>query len=364
MDDLLEWSKMDRLMTAEDVEALAIGGAILGGGGGGWPGDGRRAGLLALEIGEVKLLDPLVAPKEMLVAVSAALGAPTQKGNTRPRHFIRSAELLWEAGVEFSGFIAAENGGHNSFGGWIQAAALGLPVVDAPADGRAHPTAMMGGMGLHRLPDYVSVKAVVCEEVEAVARGTLQRTSNVARMVAQDNKCLVAMTRDPVTVAYALEHGAPGAITKAIDLGKVFLSAPDEPEARIEAALGSLGGELVCRGRITEKTLEAKGGFDVGTITVESGGEAFEATYVNEYMTLERGGERLGTFPDLICTFDGDGRPVTSAAVEEGDEVFLTLTGRDLIPIGDGNRYPEVYGPIEAALGRPLVEHLRGFLRE
>ncbi len=32
MDDLLEWSKMDRLMTAEDVEALAVGGAILGGG--------------------------------------------------------------------------------------------------------------------------------------------------------------------------------------------------------------------------------------------------------------------------------------------------------------------------------------------
>jgi DUF917 family protein len=351
-------------MTEADVEALAYGGAILGGGGGGWSETGMRAGLLALEIGEVRLLDPSAAPQDMLVAVSAALGAPTQRGKTKPRHFIRSAELLWEAGVDFSGFVAAENGGHNSFGGWIQAAALGLPVVDAPADGRAHPTAMMGGMGLHRLPDYISVKAVACDEVEAVARGTLQRTSNVARMVAHDNKCLVAMTRDPVTVGYVMEHGAPGAISKAIGLGKDFLAAPEKPEAKVEAALGNLGGEVICRGCIVEKTLEARGGFDVGTIIVEGDRGALEATYVNEYMTLERGGERLATFPDLICTFDGGGRPVTSAAVEEGDDVFLTLTDKEMIPIGDGNLYPEIYEPIEAVLSRPMVPYLRGFLRE
>ena len=352
------------MMTMDDVDALAVGGAILGGGGGGWQEEGRHDGALALDIGEVKLLGPEEAPEDMLVAVSAALGAPTQRGRTRPHHFIRSAELLWEAGVDFDGLVAAENGGHNSFGGWVQAAALGLPVVDAPADGRAHPTAVMGGMGLHRVEGYRSVKAVACEEVEAVAWGTLQRTSNVARMIAGDVKALVAMTRDPVTVAYAREHGAPGAISKAIDLGVEFTRASARgADAAVKAALKKLGGELICRGRIDEKTLEAKGGFDVGTIDVEGGGSTYEVTYVNEYMTLELGGRRLGTFPDLICTFDGEGKPVTSAAVEEGDTVYLTNTGRDLIPIGDGNRYPEVYEPIEKALGKPMVTHLKGFLK-
>lgn len=356
---------MARLMTAEDVEALAMGGAILGGGGGGWCEDGRRDGTLALDIGEVRLLGAEEAPDEMLVAVSAALGAPTQKGNTRPRHFIRSAELLWEAGVDFQGLIAAENGGHNSFGGWVQAAALGLPVVDIPADGRAHPTAVMGGMGLHRVEDYVSVKAIACEEVEAIARGTIQRTSNVARMIAQDVKALVAMTRDPVTVAYAREHGAPGAISKAIGLGREFIEArPKGAEKAVKAVLESVGGELVCSGCITEKTLEARGGFDVGTIVVEDDGETYELTCVNEYMTLEREGRRLGTFPDLICTFSCDGDPVTSATIEEGDSIYLTVTGRDLIPVGDGNRYPEVYEPIEAALEKPMISHLTGFIRE
>lgn len=356
---------MARLMTVDDVESLALGGAILGGGGGGWMGDGRRDGLLALEIGEVRLLEPREAPEDMLVAVSAALGAPTQRGDTKPRHFIRSAELLWEAGVDFQGLIAAENGGHNSFGGWIQAAALGLPVVDSPADGRAHPTAMMGGMGLQREEGYVSVKAVACEEVEVVARGTLSRTSSVARMVAQDVRALVAMTRDPVTVAYAVEHGAPGAISKAIELGNAANEAgKDGGEEVVKAVLGSLGGEVVCLGRVTEKVMEAKGGFDVGVILVECGNDVYEVSCVNEYMTLELGEARLGTFPDLICTFNEAGEPVTSAAVEEGDKVYITVTGRDRIPIGDGNRYAEVYEPIEKALGKPMISHLDGFLRD
>lgn len=355
---------MSRSVNEEDVDALALGGAILGGGGGGWQEGGRRAGHLALEIGEVRLLDPREAPSDMLVAVSASLGAPTERGNTRPRHFIRSAELLWEAGVDFQGLIAAENGGYNSFGGWIQAAALGLPVVDAPADGRAHPTAMMGGMGLQREEGYTSVKAVACEEVEAVARGSLQRTSNVARMIATDVRACVAMTRDPVTVGYALEHGAPYAISQAIELGKAFVAAkPGGPDAAVETAMRELGGKVLCRGRIVGKELEAKGGFDVGTLHVEGGGETYEVTYVNEYMTLERGGKRLATFPDLVCTFDEAGDPVTSASIEEGDSVFLAVCDKSLIPVGDGNRYPEVYAPIERALGKPMVGHLSGFLK-
>jgi len=354
---------LSRIMTREDVEALAIGGAILGGGGGGSPEEGRRDGLLALDLGEVELLDPREAPEEMVVATAVALGAPTQRGAIRPRHFIHSVELLWEAGVEFEGLIAAENGGHNSFGGWVQGAALGLPVIDAPCDGRAHPTAMMGGMGLHR-EDYLSVKAVVAEEVEVVAWGTLRRTSNVARMIATDIRGQVAMARDPVTVGYALDHGAPDAISRAIDLGKTVIKAAEEgAEAAVRAALAELGGGLVCVGRISEKSIETKGGFDAGTIMVEGDGRAYEATYLNEYMTLEREGKRLATFPDLVCTFGEGGMPVTSASVEEGDRVYLTVTSRDTIPTGDGVRYPEVYEPIERALGKPMTPHLRGFLK-
>jgi DUF917 family protein len=255
---------LPRTITISDVEAIAIGGTILGGGGGGWPETGIREGKLALEIGSIELWAPDEADPEWKVITSAALGAPTQPGKTKPMHFIRAAQLLKDAGVEFQGVIAAENGGHNSFGGWLIAATLGLPVVDAPGDGRAHPTAMMGSMGLHRL-NYKSVKSGVTENCEVLAWGTLQTTSNVVRAQARDMKALVAMARDPVPVSYATEHGAPGAINMALEIGYTWLEVKDkEPIEKVKAVTERLGGNLICRGAITGKILEAKGGFDVG----------------------------------------------------------------------------------------------------
>ncbi|MBN2334057.1 DUF917 family protein [Candidatus Bathyarchaeota archaeon] len=354
---------MPKIITKEDVEALAYGGAILGGGGGGWPETGLSTGNLALDIGRIELWGPDEADPEWRVITSAALGAPSERGNTKPMHYIRAAQLLRDAGVEFHGVIAAENGGHNSFGGWVIAAALGLPVVDTPGDGRAHPTAMMGSMGLHR-HGYESVKSGVTEGSEVIAWGTLQTTSNVIRAQARDMKALIAMARDPVPVSYTREHGAPGAIQKAIDLGYAYIAARGKgADAKVKAATDFLGGELVCKGQITGMTIEAKGGFDVGFTTIRQSGDEWELTYVNEYMTLEKGGERLATFPDLMATFNAEGDPVTSAALKKGQTVYLVYAPKEKIPVGDGNKYSENYDVVEAALGKPMVKHLKGYLK-
>jgi DUF917 family protein len=351
---------MPRVMTKEDVEALAIGGSILGGGGGGWAKDGRRTGLLALEIGEVILYGPDEADPDWIVVTTAALGAPTQRGKTKPYHFIRSAQLLLESGVEFHGFIAAENGGHNSFGGWIPAAALGLPVIDTPGDGRAHPTAMMGSMGLHR-HGYESVKAGVTEGSEMLTWGSLETTSKMIRAQAREMEALIAMSRDPVPVSYTRKHGAPGAIAFAIELGKTFLEGRS-PDEKVQKATDFLGGKQICEGTVTTKFIEAKGGFDTGFITIKSGESLWELTYVNEYMTLEHENRRLATFPDLMATFDNQGYPINSAAIEPGDELYLIVVDKEKIPVGDGNKYSENYRGIEDALGKPMVEFLKGYL--
>jgi len=355
---------MPRIINRENVEALSVGGTILGGGGGGWPEIGLRDGRLAIEVGVIELYSPDEANQDWKVITSAALGAPTQPGNTKPMHFIRAAQLLEKVGVEFDGVMAAENGGQNSFGGWIIAASLGLPVVDTPGDGRAHPTAMMGSMGLHRR-EYNSVKSGVTEGSEVIAWGSLQTTSNVIRAQAQDMKALIAMARDPVPVSYTVEHGAPGAISMAIDLGHEYLSRKeDDPDKKIQSTLDYLEGDLICKAEIVSKKIEAKGGFDVGYLTLKEGSDEWELTYVNEYMTLESEGNRLATFPDLLTTFNKKGEPITSAALRKGDTVYLVNVSKDKIPVGDGNKYSENYEPIEKALGKPMVKYLKDYLIE
>jgi len=326
---------MPHNVTLEDVEALAYGGAILGGGGGGWPEMGLKTGGLALEIGKIELWGPDEADPEWRVITSAALGAPTERGNPRPMHYIRAAQLLREVGVEFHGVIAAENGGHNSFGGWLIAAALDK-----------------------------SVKTGVTEGSEVVAWGTLETTSNVIRAQARDMKALIAMARDPVTVSYTKEHGAPGALRMAMDLGYEFLASKDKgADAKVRAATEFLGGELICKGRVTEVAIEARGGFDVGFATVKQGDGEWELGYVNEYMTLEKDGVRLATFPDLVISFDGEGDPVTSAGLAKGQTVYVVNVPKEKILVGDGNRYSENYEVVEAALGRPMVKYLEGYLK-
>jgi DUF917 family protein len=85
--------------------------------------------------------------------------------------------------------------------------------------------------------------------------------------------------------------------------------------------------------------------------------------YVNEYMTLEKDGERLATFPDLVTTFTGEGDPVTSAGLAKGQTVYVVNVPKENILVGDGNRYSENYEVVEAALGRPMVKHLGGYLK-
>jgi len=351
---------MPRKVTLDDVEALAVGGAILGGGGGGKAEFGLAAGRLAMELGGIELWSPEETPKDWKVITVASLGAPTQRGNTKYRHFIRAIALLREAGVEFDGVIAAENGGYNSFGGWIPAAALGIPVVDCPGDGRAHPSSMMGSMGMHRV-EYKSVKAGATEGAEIICWGTLQSTSNQIRFMAQDCKAVIAMARDPIPMEWCLEHGAPGAIEQAIALGKAYQKSA-KGEAAVKAAAKHLGGTVAEKGRITEIRNEAKGGYDVGAMTV-AGKKTWEVTYVNEYMTLEADGKRVNTYPDLITTFDADGVPVNSTTLKQGDTIYVVTAPRDRIKVGDGNKYPEIYAPIEAALGKPMISHLKGYLK-
>ena len=80
----------------------------------------------------------------------------------RDRHYtVALVRLAHEVERQGSGRLAAvttnENGGLASVNGWLQAAALGLPLLDCPCNGRAHPTGVMGSLGLHRDPDYMSI---------------------------------------------------------------------------------------------------------------------------------------------------------------------------------------------------------------
>ena len=147
---------MRTITNEKELEAAVYGGAFLGGDGGGLIEEGIRLGKVALEIGGVRIADP----KELFVVTASTVGSQAKgKGVLKPYNYIEAIRIVKRELGELSGLISSENGGLNTVAAWFQVAALGLPVVDAPCDGRAHPTILMGSMGLHRVEGYVSLQS-------------------------------------------------------------------------------------------------------------------------------------------------------------------------------------------------------------
>jgi hypothetical protein len=278
----------------------------------------------------------------------------------RPEAFVCTLEMLQaHAGVTAGGLITNECGGTAAVNGWLQAAALGLPVVDAPCNGRAHPTGVMGSMGLHALAGYVSQQAAAGGDagagsyVEMFVSGALEAAATLVRQAAVQAGGMVAVARNPVEVSYVRTHGAAGAIRQCIELGRAMQAAqPQGGMAVCQAAAQQLGGEIVLVDAVRAVELRSAGGFDVGRVQVEE----FELDFWNEYMTLERAGERLATFPDLIMTLDvGDGAPISTAQIKTGQRVAVLYVPGEKLILGAGMFYDELYAPAEKVLGKRLV---------
>jgi len=344
------------------VRAAAYGGAVLGGGGGGAIDEGLELGEAALKSGCPRLvtLDEM-HDQDVLVTVSG-VGAPAAtEACLEPDHYVQALHLLMDQlGQPVSGLITNENGGMATLNGWYQSAVTGLPVVDAPCNGRAHPTGLMGAMGLDQDTGYVSRQAAVGGDpgadrhVRIYIEGSLTSAARLVRQAAVVAGGLVGVARNPVSAAYVREHAAPGALGQAIAVGQAFLGA-DSPLRAAEAVCQALQGEVICQGLVTGLTLRTEGGFDVGQVELEGG---FELTFWNEYMTLELLGRRLATFPDLITTLSAiEPVPVSSAEIREGQQILVITVPRQNLKLGGGMHQPELFVPAEQAVGKDIIRY-------
>jgi len=346
------------------AEAAVLGGAVLGGGGGGSVADGLERARMAVRLGSPLMVSLDELDDDDLVVTASAVGAPAAVEKfVRPVDHLRAMDLLLEKRpIDLAGVIANENGAGSGVNGWLQAAVLGIPVVDAPCNGRAHPTGLMGAMGLHRVEGYVSVQAAVGgnpdtgRHVELVVEGQVQCAANLVRYASVQAGGSVAVVRDPVTARYLAEHAAPGGTSQAIRVGEAMMTARSQgARAIIDAIVAILGGQVVCEGEVVNLRLETVGGYDVGQATIQ-GDRQCELTFWNEFMTLEAQGQRLGTFPDLIALLSLEsGMPVPSAEVRNGQAVGVLLVPRANLILGEGVRLRDALQEAERAVGKQLI---------
>ena len=100
---------------------------------------------------------------ESVLVTVAMVGAPSATEQyVEPMYHVQALQLLMtHLDAPVGGLITNENGGAATINGWLQSAVTGLPVVDAPCNGRAHPTSLMGSMGLDGMDGYVSRQVAI-----------------------------------------------------------------------------------------------------------------------------------------------------------------------------------------------------------
>lgn len=324
---------------------------------------GRLLAQKALASGPLVLLSSEEIDDDALLITCSAVGAPAAKqALALPETTTRVIELLELGGVrKAGGLITNENGGGSTFNGWLPAAMAGLPLVDLPCNGRAHPTGTMGSMALHRDKGYLSYQAAAGGDpskgmyLESLFIGAMGSTAALVRQSAVFAGGLVSVARNPVKAAYAKKFGAPGAITAAIELGEKMLASRGGVSAA-RAAADHLGGKVVAEGIVERIELVTEGGFDHGTVTLAG----VELTFWNEFMTLEASGKRIATFPDLIMAVDAEsGLPVTTAELVHGQNIVVVAAPARNLSLGAGMFCKELLDPIEKIVNRPVVEYLK-----
>lgn len=348
-------------ITQETGRHAVYGGAFLGAGGGGSLEGGLGAVRDALAAGTVRVLEiGDFSPLDVIVTASL-VGSPSAGGAGVTAEDCSRAYRLFVRGTGISpaGIITNESGAHSITNGWIAAAANGLPMLDAACNGRAHPTGAMGAMSLAAQADYVTTQAAVGgtgeKAMELLVRGGIASASAAVRNASILAEGFVTVLRNPVTADYIGGHAALGTLSMCIRLGRLLCDNHGDIEAILAGLQGECGVYPLARGRTEGCFLRQEGGFDVGGLTVDG----VEISFWNEFLTADRAGQRLATFPDLIALLDAhSGMPITSAQVADGMEVVAVAAPRGRMLLGSSMGIPQLFAPCEKAIGKEIVKYV------
>lgn len=358
------------IVGSNDVRKIAVGSLLLGCGGGGDISEGVATAESALQKGKVQIL-PLsdIAERDGIILTISGVGSPASEDAYYSEEVYERILNLIQSQLndKVIGVIPCEMGASSSFEPFIPAAMLNVPVLNSACDGRAHPLGIMGSLGLEKTgKETVQAGAGGRREtntyVEVLLTGTIETTSELIRNTAAKAGGAIAVARNPVSLAWLEEAGANGAYDQAYALGEAYLQGKTAEE-KIAAACGILDGKILCRGEVNEYVLHTENALDNGHFVIWDGEDRYKLYFFNEYMALEKNGERVYTFPDLMATIDSEsGEILTTAQIQNGRKVIVMAASRKQLLLGKGIRHRQTYSRVEKILDIPMTKYLEDIL--
>ena len=319
-----------RMIDVDDLNDIAVGGAILGTGGGGDPYIGKLMAQEAIRRhGKVRLVDVDSFADDALIAPVCMMGAPTVMTEKLPQGeeiVIALQKLEKFLGRKVDAVLCGEAGGINSTTPFVAAAAANLPLIDGDGMGRAFPELQMTTFGLHGVSATPMVlgddkgNSIVLETVSN------QWTERLARSATVDMGGSALLAFYPMSGAVAKKAIVRGTLSLCADLGRTLREARAAHADPIAAIVAALGARIIFNGRVQDVDRRTVGGFARGEARIEGleedRGHAMRIAFQNEFLIADRDGETIVTTPDMITLLEAEtGVPVTADALRYGIRV-------------------------------------------
>ncbi|WP_214366393.1 DUF917 domain-containing protein [Pseudonocardia sp. H11422] len=314
-------------LDADNIEAYALGCAILSAGGGGDPAIGLVAARHTIAAhGPVTVVEAADLDPDALVMPCGLIGSPTV-----------AQERIWSGaeGAQLAGSVAGLRGtpvdvvmcyeiaGANGLLPVLWAARLGTPLLDADGMGRAFPEMQQQAMHVAGVPASPVVLTDGRGNVIVVEAADNLAAERLARGCAASFGGVCAGALYVMAGRVAATATITGSVSTAARLG----AAMRERSSAWPAALaGETGGRVLIEGRITEIQRHSGAGFTRGHAVVDGSGggrrRRLRLELQNEVLAALEDGEVVATVPDVIAVLGlVDGRPVGTERLQYGQRV-------------------------------------------
>lgn len=314
-------------LDADNIEAYALGCAVLSAGGGGDPAIGLILAQHAIAShGPVTVVDAADLDPHALVMPCGLIGSPTVaqeriwSGDEGAR-LARSVAKLHNAPVDV--LMCYEIAGANGLLPVLWAARIGTPLLDADGMGRAFPEMQQQAMHVAGVPASPVVltdgqdNVIIVEAADNLGAERLARSSAASF----GGTCAGALYVMPGQVAGTAT--IIGSVSRALRVGSAMRA---RSSAWAAALADETGGRALIEGRITEIERHTGAGFTRGHAVVDGshGGQRrrLRLELQNEVLAAFEDGEVVATVPDIIAVLGlVNGEPVGTERLQYGQRV-------------------------------------------
>jgi len=333
---------MTKKITHNDLDALALGAALLGSGGGSNPAHGKALAAKAISAyGDIALIDVEDLPADSLIIPVSFMGAPLVGPVKKPSgnefaNLMPFVERYY--GRKPTAILAAEIGGSNAFSPLLCAGMLNCPVIDGDTIGRAFPELYMTSAGIHGISNLPTFLASVNGEVITIEALSDLSLEDLTRSITIAFGSKAAIISDIMTGSEAKNVIIRKSYTKALQLGAVILEARNNNTDAVDALIHNKLAEIIAYGEIKEINRQVANGFVIGHFSIEtSQGDKLQVHFKNENLLAYRNNILIATTPDIIIPVEQfNGHPLTVEQIEVGKAIALLMLDCD--PLWKSNK--------------------------